>query len=556
MTSPRWPRYAAALVGFVWFLQIGGGSTLNPTNIQAILSGDWMQHWFGWLMFRHEPWSFPLGTVSTLLYPIGSNIGFTDSNPLVALLLKPISGWLPAEFQFIGPWLAFCFVMQGYMGAALASTVTKDPLQQLLGGYLFVLSPVLVARIGHDTLCAHWLLLGLLYIGLRDYADQTSAHRASRLAAGAAILSAAIHPYLAVMCWVLAQAAYLRMWRSRLMTPARAAAVAIVTTAGMLGVLGVIGYLAGGARVSVGGFGMFSADLLTFFNPDQFSRLLPGFRLPSAKWEGLGFLGLGGLLAAAVALVAWARWRPSLRAGTWTVVVAAALMFVYALSLDITAAGYHVATARRFYGFFTAIASAFRASGRFVWSAHYLLLLAGIWGTTRFFRASRQQAGTALLAFAVLLQATDLKIDSIWAAHRPFRQVNYALFGPAAGHYRHLALFPPQVMGVCGEKYDEDYVYRYMLQAYRLKMSFNSGLFARVPNEAVAMSCALFQQDVEAGKLDAQTIYVVSPSSVETFQKAGAPCGRFDGDWVCVSRDSDEVFRTLVETGRVIERSK
>ena len=78
---------------------------------------------------------------------------------------------LPAEFQFIGLWLAACFALQGYMGAALTSTVTKDPRQQLLGGYLFVLSPVLVARIAHDTLCAHWLLLGLLYVGLREYAD-------------------------------------------------------------------------------------------------------------------------------------------------------------------------------------------------------------------------------------------------------------------------------------------------------------------------------------------------------------------------------------------------
>ena len=111
MTSPRWPRYAAAFLGFAWFLQIGGGPTLNPTHKTLIMSGDWMQHWFGWLMFRREEWTFPLGAISGMPYPIGTTVGYTDSNPLVSLLLKPFSGLLPQEFQFIGLWLAFCFVM-------------------------------------------------------------------------------------------------------------------------------------------------------------------------------------------------------------------------------------------------------------------------------------------------------------------------------------------------------------------------------------------------------------------------------------------------------------
>jgi len=64
MTSPRWPRLVAGLLGFVWFLQIGGGSTLNPTNVGWVLAGDWLQHWLGWLLFRNEPWTFPLGKLA------------------------------------------------------------------------------------------------------------------------------------------------------------------------------------------------------------------------------------------------------------------------------------------------------------------------------------------------------------------------------------------------------------------------------------------------------------------------------------------------------------
>jgi hypothetical protein len=554
MTNERWPRYVAAFLGFVWFLEIGGGPTLNPTHVDLLLSGDWMQHWFGWLMFRHEPWTFPLGTLSAMPYPVGTTIGFTDSNPLVSLLLKPFSGLLPAEFQFIGPWLAFCFVMQGYMGAALTSAVTKDPVQQLFGGALFVLSPVLVARIGHDTLCAHWLLLGLLYLGLRDYEDPARATRASWLAAGAATLSASIHPYLAAMCWVLSQAALVRLWRAGLLTSGRTAIGAVATTVGMLLVFGAIGYLGGGAPIAAGGFGVFSADLLTFVNPDQFSRMFTGFRLPSAQWEGLAFLGLGGVLAAAAAIVVLVRQRPSLRAGTWVVIVAGVLMGVYALSWNITAAGHTVARASWLYDSLSIVTGPFRASGRFIWPAHYLLLLFGIWGASRLTRSSRPSAATAVLAVLVLLQATDLRMDSLFTAQKKLRPVPFDDFKLALGHYRHLAVYPMQVMGACGGTYDETHVYRYMLHAYRMKTTYNSGIYARLPTGLVAEACAQLDRDVMAGTLDAQTIYVVAPSSVPTFKAAGAACGRFDGDWICVSRDSDEVFRTYVDTGRVIAR--
>jgi heme O synthase-like polyprenyltransferase len=94
----------------------------------------------GWLFFRDTPWTFPLGSVPSLLYPAGTTIGFTDSNPIVSILLKPLSSWLPAEFQFIGPWLAFCFICQGYFGAALAGLVTKDKAQQVLAAMMFVAS--------------------------------------------------------------------------------------------------------------------------------------------------------------------------------------------------------------------------------------------------------------------------------------------------------------------------------------------------------------------------------------------------------------------------------
>ena len=547
----RWPRYAAAFLGFVWFLQIGGGPALNPAHSRLIMSGDWMQHWFGWLMFRREAWTLPLGTISGLPYPIGTTLGFTDSNPFVSILLKPFSGLLPAEFQFIGLWLAFCFVMQGYMGAALVSTVTRNVHEQLFGGYLFVLSPVLLGRIAHDTLAAHWLLLALMYVGLREYRDERQARRGGWLAAGVAILSAGIHPYLAAMCLALALAALIRLWRSRLLPPGRAVMGATVATMGVVLVFGALGYF-GGAPTGASGFGEYSADVLTLINPDQFSRMLFGLRIGNTSWEGLGFLGLGGLAAAAIAVVAVARARPQFRAGTWAVIGACVLMGVFAWSWDIRFAGRSIANLHWLYEPLSRVTAPFRASGRFIWGLHYLALLFGIWGVTRIMRM-RAAAGATLLAVLTVVQAADLKMDSLWAPGN-FREVPFQDFASAVGQYDHLALVPMQVRGIC-RPYQEAYVYRYMLHAYRLNTTFNSGYFARVNGAAVAEACARLDDDISAGRLDARTIYVPAESHVPKFQAAGAACGRFSGEWVCVSRESDEVFRTLVATGRLIQRS-
>jgi hypothetical protein len=541
-----WPRYAAAAAGLAWFLLIGGGPTLNPRNFRWLMAGDWQQHWLGWLFFRNDPWTFPLGRMTGLLSPVGTNIGFTDSNPLVSLLLKPFSSLLPKYFQFIGPWLALCFALQGYMGTALTSTVTRRPWQQFLGGCLFALSPVLVARLGHDTLCAHWLIIGLLCLGLRECPDAASARRLLWLAAGAAALSASIHPYLAVTCWVLAQAVYVRLWRSQRLTLARAAGAALATTGAMLAVFGAIGYL-GTAQLATTGFGAYSSNALTFVNPMGFSRVLPSIDVPAFQWEGFGFLGAGGIVLFLLAAVVAIRRRPSAGRQAWPVFAVSLLMAIYAVSSVVTIGNREVLRL----DWLTPLVTPFRASGRFIWSFHYLLLLFGIWGATRAFGHERQAAATALLAGAVALQAADLKTDPQWLAAKDFRPAPISNLKIASGHYRHVALFPMRVLGACGGPYDEERGYRYMYLAYRLDSTYNSGVFARVPAEKVLAECRRFAQAVGRGELEPETIYVTLPESVPLFEKAGAACGQFGEDWMCVSRDSYEPFRRyLLENGR------
>lgn len=545
-SGARWPRYVAALCGLAWYLRLGGAYSLNPTRFDWILSGDWQQHWIGWRFFRLEPWSFPLGKISALPYPVGTNIGFTDSNPLIALLLKPFEPLLPAEFQFMGPWLALCFVLQGYAGAMLASTVTRNAWQQFLGGCLFVLSPVLMGRMGHDTLCAQWLLLGILYFGLKEYTNAASAAGNAWWFVGLVALASSIHPYLAAMSVVLALAGVLRLLRARLVTGRQAAVLAAAIAGTMPAIFAVIGYM--GTPSGSGGWGRFSADLVTFINPNGYSRLLPSFTLPAGEWEGLGFLGMGGLIALVIAMVIafvmHRRLRPTLRAGTGVIVVACVLLAVFALSENIRLAGEQVARMHTLYKSFPAVTGALRASGRFIWPLHYLLLLFGIWGATKIGGLSRARVGTIVLAALVVVQAADLKIETALLRPKGFHETPLADFAPAAGRFRHLALYPMLIEGVCANDYQEHLVYRLMLSAARLHLTFNSGTFARRPEDRLLMACQDLDHKVEAGELDRETIYVVSPSALPQFAAAQAACGRIDGENVCVSREADEGFRT------------
>jgi len=545
--TPPWPALAAALAGLLWYLRVGAAPTLNPTHIAWALKGDWAQHVLGWLLFRNEPWRLPLGSIAGALYPVGSSVGFTDSNPLVSIALKPFVAYLPEDFQFIGLWLASCYVLQGYFGARLSRLITDDPWQQWLGGCLFVMAPVLLVQLPHDTLCAHWLILAVLAIDLRTYSHSREWRLGLSGALAAVLLASSLHPYLAVMVLVLSITGCVRAGLTGGISMTEAGLWSAGNVLAMLAVLAVLGYL-GSVQSATVGFGQYSADLLTFINPMGYSRLLPSLPVRDGQIEGFAFLGCGGLLALLAAIIAARRFdRASWRIPS-AVVLTSLLMGCYALSSIVTAGGHRVMTMRAAYAPFAPLTSTFRASGRFIWPIHYLLLAAGVWGCTRLF-GTRRLAATLALACAVVIQVVDTKpLDGLFA-DAPFQPLPD--WTAAAGRFRHLALVPMEAPNACPGGWRPDHVNPYMLQAYRLRVTFNSGLFARVDTPAVARECDRILDEVTAGALDADTIYAISrPDLVPRLTSNGAACRQVDHDWICVSDPRALRFLTPFDGGR------
>lgn len=545
-----WDRllpWLGAALGVLWFVAVGGGPTINPTNLDWAGGGDVSQHVLGWLHFRNAPWGFPLGRTPSLMHPLTVTVGFTDSNPWVAIALKPFSRWLPQDLQYVGPWLALCFALQGWMGVKLMELLSPGVPQRLLGAALFVLSPVLLFRVGHDTLCAHWMILAMVWLHLRPRADSRAAWRGVGLAFALNVLAAGIHPYLEVMVFTLTVSLLFmeaRVERHLSWGSAGAALAGVLVSVGMIFV--VLGYV--GQGVSMGassGFGFFSADLLALVNPMGWSRLLPSLPHGEGQYEGFGYLGTGSLALAGVLLWRPSSWWPQAKAAVKAqapLVLAVLALALLAFSSVVTVTGETVLTLRGVARPFLPLLAALRSSGRFIWPLGYLVLT-GILAHVVWRWRQRPRVATALLLGAVLLQVVDTQ--DVWKRDRFGGGAWPRLQAPEWEYvdpfYRHIVLFPPAIHGSempCVEgTFPANAYVRFGDLAYRKGMTTNSAYSARLDEPKVQAVCEALRADIRSGRFAEDTLYVVGEREREAFQRpeAGLTCGELDGYRVCVA---------------------
>ncbi len=278
---------------------------LNPTRIGWLLDGDWGQHFLGWHAFRQTPLAWPFNHENLLAHPTGLSLIYTDSNALLALPLRLLSPILPKHFQYIGLWFLACLLLHYYMAWRLVEKHAPGPWAALAGATLLSLLPTLYNRIGHDTLCAHWLILWALYIFF-EIRDERRKLIAYSVALG---LTGLIHPYILFMLlaiWAADQARRIvpllkaRQWRDGLVATGLAAATLVPSVVG----LAMAGAFSGQSAAS-DGFGVYGMPLDAIFNPgrkDFLLALLNGPQDPRMQFEGFQYLGFGLLVLIGTAI--------------------------------------------------------------------------------------------------------------------------------------------------------------------------------------------------------------------------------------------------------------
>ena len=388
------------LLGLLVFVAWMHPAVLWPGNIGWLLTGDDRgQSALGLLAWLnagapslHEP---------LLSAPEGMTLLFTDSVPLLGILLAPFAPWLGAV-QVVGLWYLLCCLLQAGFAALLLRRYAADPLAAWLGTALLVLFPALLNRYGHASLCAQWLILWALWVFV-------SPRRAANPLWWAAVLgvAASVHSYLLLMVAAFWGSAVLhQLWqgdrRGRVLAGVLALAPAVVLMA--------LNGAFGGPYASTGTYGQFPAALDAWWNPAN-----PGYTaLPISSpvmrqgrgFEGFNYLGAGLIalvLAMAVRLASGGLdpdMRGLLRRLAW-LLPAFAVLALLAIGPTPVWRGvplFDLGLPQRLIDALDLV----RASGRLLWPVTYTLAFAAV------ACAVRMQRATLLLAAALALQLVDL----------------------------------------------------------------------------------------------------------------------------------------------------
>jgi hypothetical protein len=428
----------------VFFGWIGYARTLDPGDLGWVFHEDPFTHIMGWEQYRNAPlWQYPITRNALYGLEWSSSIVFTDSIPLAALVLRPLSAILPVPFQYLGWWVLLSLVLQAYFAARLVLLRSDRLRDAALGSVLFATAPVLIERLGLQTgVGSHWLLLWALYLYLASRGPAPLAWLAMLL------VTVSVHAYLFVMVGAI-WGAHLVRCRLNGWLPAREIGLSAAVFAAVVAWMHVLGYFIVGSGAANGSWRS-NADLLSFAAPATGARLGVLRSIYPDPWDGCAYLGAGvlALLAAtAIARVAWRRRLAGASAApgvAWApLVVVVLLLAVFALTNDVKLADrllFHYPVPRKIHGVY----EMFRGAMRMLWPAYYAVMIAALWFALRVW--PRRAVGLVLAA-AVALQVIDLAgMGAIKRAEVRGNGVTRPLHDPIwsviALHYRRLVSVP------------------------------------------------------------------------------------------------------------------
>lgn len=509
------------------------GGLIDPREVAWLLhENDPLQHYLGWHFFRRDDWQWPLGEVSNLASSVGASIVYTDSIPLVALALKPFHAWLPDPLQYLGLVMLANLVLNAGISCALLQRSGVPAWAALFASLLFVSLPMATMRglgaHGHEALSAHWLLL--LGIWLTLYYPQPTNRAGWRWLALLA-LAVLIHFYLFFMVGVMWAAWWCGIvWRTRAWrAPRQRLRVwlwGVVPPVSILLLMWAAGYFHYGGGDG-GGYGVFSAELLTYFNPlsrawflqggepGSLSFFLPGWETPVwGQYEGQAYAGLGGIGVLLAGVIAAVCHRQYAKRHSWSgtfgwLLVAVVGLFVFALSDRLVIGGWLVEL--HYARWLGPLPDTLRSSGRLAWPLLYVLLLAAL-----LLLASSWPRRRLLwvLAGLVILQWIDLndwhasvhqrlksRLEATSGEALPYAILQEASLEPLWQSRERIVALPPEDLAVLRP---------YAWLAAEHDMSLNIAHLARASQDTLEQATRSVKKQLKEGQLDARAVYVLT----------------------------------------------
>lgn len=373
------------LLTIIMFHVFYGLDVLVPTNINWLMSvrHDWGQHYLGWAFYRDEPWGFPLGNMDSILYPAGTNVGYWDSIPLLALFFKIFSFLLPETFQYLGIWLLFCYLMAAHYAFKIFKLYNVTNFFTIIAVLLIVGNPMLLYRGMHPALCAHGFILASVYFYLQPATDK-NVKSINNKQLWLTVVSSLINPYICLMVIGFAFALPAKHYFYRkLLTLKETIVYPALSVVGVVLCWVVFGMITFGQNSNLevnNSYGLYAFNYNSFFNSGGFSMFFPPMPWVNAfQYESYMYLGLGLMVFIAISLIYFlivGKPVVFIKTHQWLLP-----LFILALLMGLFATT-HIVTYNATVllelpipGFIKRLGGIFRASARFYWTVYYLVCL-------------------------------------------------------------------------------------------------------------------------------------------------------------------------------------
>ena len=522
--------YASILIGIVIFCILLNPQILFPANTNWIGSGDPVSAYLGWVFFRNDAWTLPLGLIPSYGVGLNASLVYTDSIPILAIFLKLFNGWLPDRTQFFGAWYLLVMLGQSILGWKFSQLITTDFVCKALITLLYSISPALLGMIslGWSSESAHFLILSALYLCLIP-------NRPSHFYWWCALLiiSVAVCFYIFLIVGVL--------WISTLIHELSNGLTSIrklflrVTTALILviGIAWLVGYftmmvgVAQSGIQTIGEYGYgkptYSFDILSPFYDPGWSYLLKGLPTSVAPNKGFNYLGLGMILGLGFFLLSakatpyqFIRNRfaetPFLYLG-----LGALLILGVTNTIRIGPAVFTIQIPDYFYS----ILSIIRASNRLVWPIYYLFFY---FIFLQICNQYSQKNARKILTIIFVVQFLDTSAgwlpmrlssgnkdappysealkDPLWSNSSIFANYNTIFRIPLEGNKVSMATDLPESWEIFG------------YYAGYHKMGLNAVALARENKEQIKSLNDKLDQSIESGLYDPHSIYIIDNEHV------------------------------------------
>jgi Family of unknown function (DUF6311)/Carbohydrate binding domain len=538
-----WFDLAIALVaGLVYALVVIGPGPLNPRNVNWV-TVDPAYHYVGWELWRQDPHvRWPLTYTDRLGYPRGESIALVDLNPLLTVLLRPLSPLLGEPFQYFGLEVVLACALQFFFAFRIFRLLLgTNMLGMALCSVLFLLAPPLNYRLmQHYSLSNQWLLLAALLLLFQLQVSPTQPkkgwvghpHQASvgppnpafavrRFVISGAVLAGiavGINPYIAFQVLLLLMAGVgSLLWQRRVTLLRAVGIVALFCASGFVVAYSLGLVIAGGRGYTTGGYRVFSMNLLSPVDPRGWTSILL-HRLSGAtagQYEGYAYLGVGVLALALIVLGAVMVGRPKLPSldRRWVIplLLCCLVLTLLAVSTRVTLGSRTLVDLDPGEKLSPYLAS-LRASGRLFWGPYYLILAAVLAAP---FLVFRKAWANALVAGALLLQIADTQSLRHWVhvtvneEHpSPLKSPIWSTLG--AMHENLIVLPAWQCGGNAAPLGTESYRFFGFLAA-KQKMRTNSYQSARYTEVARDWHCHQAIAALSEQPLSPDSVYVVTP---------------------------------------------